>query len=83
MGAPRYTREIATADGNVKMAVKILPDNNQFVVLADDAINFAATLDPKAAHHIGQSLIQAARIAAMNTLDPAPFNTAPSTRSDQ
>lgn len=72
MGVPRYTREIATADEQIKMAVKILPDNNQFVVLSDDSINFAATLDPKAAHQIGQALVQASRIAAMNILDPSP-----------
>jgi hypothetical protein len=71
MGVPRYTREIVTTDGNIKMAVKILPDNNQVVVLSDDSINFAATLDPRAAEQLGHYLVQAARIAAMNTLYPA------------
>lgn len=70
MGVPRFTREVVTADGNVKMAVKILPEDNTNVVLIDDSINFAATLDPKAANQLGQHLIKAARIAAMNTLDP-------------
>lgn len=72
MGAPRYTREIMTADGHIKMAVKILPDDNKCVVLSDDSINFAATLDPRAAHQLGQALVQASRIAAMNILDPHP-----------
>jgi hypothetical protein len=75
MGAPRYTREIMTADEAIKMAVKIFPDNNQVVVLSDDSINFAATLDPRAAHQLGQALVQASRIAAMNILDPAPQRT--------
>ena len=76
MGVPRYTREIATADEQIKMAVKILPDNNTFVVLSDDSIHFAATLDPKAAHQIGQALVQASRIAAMNILYPKPHHGA-------
>lgn len=72
MAPPRYTREIMTADEQIKMAVKILPGDNTHVVLSDDSINFAATLDPRAAHQLGQALVQASRICAMNLLDPHP-----------
>lgn len=71
MAKPRFTREIATLL-EAKVAVKIEPDNNQHVVFADEALNYAITLDPRAAHQIGQAMVQAARIAAMNVLDPAP-----------
>lgn len=72
MGNPRYTREVMTADGNIKLAVKILPDNNKFVVLSDDTLRYAATLDPFAANQLGKFLLHASNIAAMNTLAPAP-----------
>lgn len=71
MGVPRFTREVMTADGSIKMAVKILPDDNTAVVLCDDSINFAATLDPHAAQQLGRFLMQASGIAALNTI-PAP-----------
>jgi hypothetical protein len=72
MGRPRFTREVMTADEQIKMAVMILPDSDTSVVLSDDAINFAVTLDPKAAHQLGRFLIHAAQIAAFNALDPHP-----------
>lgn len=72
MGLPRFTREVVTADGNIKMSVKILPDNRTAVVLSDDSINFAATLDPFAANQLGKFLLHASSIAAMNLLDPTP-----------
>lgn len=76
MGLPRFTREIGTTLG-AKLAVKIAPDNNQIVTLSDDEMSYAVTLDPRAAHQLGQALVQAARIAAMNTLDPMPVRSAP------
>lgn len=66
---PRYTREFVTEFG-AKVAVKIEPENNQVVSLSEPELMFGVTLDPKSANQLGHSLIQAARIAAMNTLDP-------------
>lgn len=68
---PRYTREIVTELG-AKITIKIEPDNNKVVAFVDDELSYAATLDPKAAHQLGHTLIQAARLAAMNVLDPTP-----------
>ncbi len=68
MGLPRFTREIGTALG-AKLAVKIEPDNNMIVALVDDEMAYALSLDPRAANQLGHTLVQAARIAAMNTLD--------------
>lgn len=72
MSRPRFTREIELRDQQLKLAVKILPDSNTFVVFSDDGLDYAVTLDPRAAHQLGQALVHASRIAAMNTLDPSP-----------
>jgi hypothetical protein len=82
MAAPRFTREIATALG-AKIAVKITPDNNQIVALVDDEMAYACSLDPKAAHQLGQALVQAARLAAMNVLDPMPVRAPVAERHPQ
>jgi hypothetical protein len=68
---PRFTREIGTELGD-KLVVQITPENNKCVVLGDVEMCTAVTLDPRAANQLGHALITAARLAAMNTLDPIP-----------
>lgn len=65
----QYTREVST-DLGAKITIRIEADNNQAVVLKDDDLGYSTTLDPKAVNQLGQHLIQAARIAAINVLDP-------------
>jgi hypothetical protein len=67
----QFTREVSTAL-EAKLTIRIEPDDNANVGLLDTALGYGVTLDPKAANQIGHFLIQAARIAAMNTLDPPP-----------
>lgn len=81
MGAPRYTREVAVS-GEDKVFVKILPESNTEVVIGADCF-FALTLEPRAAHQLGQALVQASRIAAMNVLDPAPHHHGHPAKADQ
>lgn len=71
MSPPRFTREIATPEGD-KLSVKILPDQNKLVVLEDPALTYTHSLDPATAHRLGHALQQAARLAALNVVSELP-----------